>query len=375
VFCGLAAGSKYSVVGVVAFPIGVGFLLALLARIRGKDQWPAFLYFCLALGLLFAPWAVRNTLYQGNPVFPLAYATLGGETMDDEFHRFMQVTTDATWPEELEQLRRLPPGPQQIEEGWTILTRKEVLPTLFIALLIPLLLGGLDRRMSAAYGVVLLGWLAWVTLSRPLPRYLVPLYPAMVGLFLLAFARIRWRAVVRIGTGLLAVLLVNHFLTFGEFIARLPSAPGYLSSHYLAPEGFLFRSLPHLEAINFLNRSVSRKQTRVLFVAEARGYGCKVPYDLNTVYDRAILLQVVGQDTRPERWPELLRQAGYTHLLFNPIELARYRRTFEASGWKEGQRIEAVMNLLEQGGGLRPLFATAPTSDGRIQVYAILPGG
>ena len=117
--------------------------------------------------------------------------------------------------------------------------------------------------MTAAYVVILLGWLIWVTLSRPLARYLVPLYPAMAGLFLLAFDKVRWRPVVRIGWGLLAIVLVHHFLTFSDFVARLPNAPRYLTSHYLAPEGFVFRSLPHLEAIAFLNRSVSRHGTVV----------------------------------------------------------------------------------------------------------------
>lgn len=375
VFCGLAVGSKYSAVGVVALPLGLGLLLSLAAGLRERKQWPILIYFGVAVGLLWMPWGVRNALYQGNPVFPLAYSVFGGKTMDEELHRFMKETTDATWPEELEQLRRLRPGPEQMEQAWGILTGRQVIPTLFLVLFVPLLLGGMERRLALASIVILLGWLVWVTLSRPLPRYLVPLYPAMAGLFLLALDKVRRRALVRIGWALLGVILAHHFLSFGDFIARLPNAPRFVSSRHSVSEGFLFGSLPHLEAIDFLNRNLSRTNAKVLFVAEARGYGCEVPYELNSVYDRAILLQIIGSESRPERWAGLLREAGYTHLLYNPIELHRYRRTFEASGWNEGERTREVMSRLEQTGGLRPLFATPPTPSGRITVYEIVAGG
>ena len=113
----------------------------------------------------------------------------------------------------------------------------------------------------------------------------------------------------------------------------------------------------------------------LLFVAEARGYGCEVPYDLNTVYDRAILLQVIGDTTSRHTWPRQLRAAGYTHLLYNPIELDRYRKTFEAEGWKEGARVEQIMEVLEQSGGLQLIFTTHPTPAGQVKVYEIrVPG-
>ena len=73
-------------------------------------------------------------------------------------------------------------------------------------------------------------------------------------------------------------------------------------------------------------------------MAEARGFGCEVPYELNTVFDRCLLLQIIGGEPDAARWPALLREAGYTHILYNSIELNRYRAAFEISGWSEGPR-------------------------------------
>ncbi len=371
VFCGLAVGSKYSALGVLAIPLALGILLSLLARVRQKAQWRILLYFALAVLVLFSPWAVRNLLYQGNPVFPLGYGLFGGKTMDDEINAFMKVTTDATWPEEVAELVSMDSFLRRLSHLWFILTRREEIPTLFLFLCIPLLALAKERRDMIGALVLLLGWMVWLFLSRPLARYLVPLYPPMAGLLLLTLGRIRRQVTVRVAWALLALLLVGNFLRLSVLPAQLPGAPRYLSRQ-VSRERFLFGPLPHFEAIEFLNQRLHSDAVRVLFVAEARGYGCKVPYDLNTVYDRAILLQVIGEEQRAELWPRLLRNAGYTHLLYNPIELRRYRRTFESSGWKEGERLERVMQSLERTRGLRLLFLTHPTPAGQLRVYEIV---
>jgi len=371
VFTGLAVGGKYSCVGIVAIPVFAGMAASLTLKPRVKRPWLHLLAAATVVLLLFAPWAIRNTLFQGNPVFPLAYETFGGRTLDSEFHQFMVVTTDATWPEEAAQLAQLDSITGKGLQVWKILTQEQLLPTILLLLLLPVLLGRSDRREKILYFTLLLGWLIWITLSRPLPRYLVPLYPAIAALMMMALRRISRKDFRRAAYGAIVLVLLANGSSLAALMAQLPKAPRYLARQ-VSREELLFSGLPHFEAIEYLNRVLQSHEAKVLFVAEARGYGCKIPYALNSVYDRSILLQVIGDEPAVEKWPSRLRKAGYTHLLYNPLELQRYITTFESSGWKEGRIIREVMERLEQSGGIDRLYATRHTQAGQIKVYQIL---
>src|SRR5262249_5455927 len=63
---GFACGFKYTAIPTVALPMLVAWLIA------GRARLPAALAFTIASAAAFAPWAIRNTINTGNPVFPLA---------------------------------------------------------------------------------------------------------------------------------------------------------------------------------------------------------------------------------------------------------------------------------------------------------------
>jgi hypothetical protein len=369
VFCGLAAGCKYSAIGLLAAPLFVGVALQLfLSKKSPQIMLRRASLFLLIIAAVFLPWAVKNLIYQGNPVFPLGYGLFGGETMDDSIHRFMVVSTDATWREELAELQNtgLPFG--WIAGLWHILTQGQILLTAFLILSPWLLLKSSRRELRITTLAALPGWLVWWTLSRPLPRYLVLLYPVMIVLIFDYLSGLRSRWPSRILWVLTAGWAFFCFIGLGALPAQMPGAIQYHSRSW-SREEFLFRGLPHFEAIARVNM-LPRDSSRVLFVAEARGYGCKVPYTLSTVYDSSVLLRIIQGP--PEDWPEQLRKAGFTHLLFNEIELNRWRRTFEPFGWDEGQTIKESMQRLKKTGRLRLLHATKSTPAGRVEVWEVV---
>jgi hypothetical protein len=86
VFCGLALGTKYNGLGVLFLhTLFVGFISARKASAAGEQAETAAApatapkmhpLVCLALyagvaALVFSPWAVRNVIWKGNPVYPL----------------------------------------------------------------------------------------------------------------------------------------------------------------------------------------------------------------------------------------------------------------------------------------------------------------
>ena len=71
---GGACAAKYLSVGFVAAPIGIMMLIFSLKSRRRLSHLP--LVAAVAL-MLFAPWGIRNAIYTGNPVFPLATKLLG----------------------------------------------------------------------------------------------------------------------------------------------------------------------------------------------------------------------------------------------------------------------------------------------------------
>jgi hypothetical protein len=374
VFCGLAVGCKYSAIGIVAFPVGMGLVAGLALAKAPWKEWRAVIYFGLAAACLFTPWAIRNAVYQGNPVFPLAYSIFGGKTMDGEIAQFMKVTTDATWPEDFQQAVSAPSISEKGKALRFALTQNEPLPGFFLVLLIPLLLSGGDKRWRAMAALVALIWLIWLFLSRPIPRYLLPAYPCMIAVLLLAWEGSWWKLIQKTVQAILLLTMLYSLRGIPAIAAQLPNPFDYMTGR-LSREEILFRGLPHFQALEYLNRSVDPARGKVLLVAEARGYGCKVPYDLNSVYDHAILLELLGGESDASRWANILRAQGYTHLLFNQIELARYRAAFEAEGWKEGGEIEKTMALLDRAPGFELVFATPSTPMGRIAVYRIEVNG
>lgn len=68
VAAGLACGCKYTAIPMVAAPLLTAAIVVGLKR----KSWIIPTAFALGAALAFAPWTIKNTVFTGNPVFPLA---------------------------------------------------------------------------------------------------------------------------------------------------------------------------------------------------------------------------------------------------------------------------------------------------------------
>lgn len=79
---GFSGGCKYTALAlVVAAP---AFLLIWATPGRVAQRAAAAVLFLCAAGAAFAPWAIRNVAFTGNPVYPFAYGWFGGRAWSDE---------------------------------------------------------------------------------------------------------------------------------------------------------------------------------------------------------------------------------------------------------------------------------------------------
>jgi hypothetical protein len=73
---GAAVSAKYLALATVAAPLGIGALV--LTRGRFRTALPSLLLLVLGAALIVAPWAARNAIWNGNPVYPYFQEALGG---------------------------------------------------------------------------------------------------------------------------------------------------------------------------------------------------------------------------------------------------------------------------------------------------------
>lgn len=99
IFAGFAAGTKIIAVPmlIVALPIAIvlsAFIRRTAESIRMKRLIPGCGAFVLAATLTVSPWLVRNLIWTGNPMFPVAMSTLGhGNFSPQQVERFRTAHT------------------------------------------------------------------------------------------------------------------------------------------------------------------------------------------------------------------------------------------------------------------------------------------
>jgi 4-amino-4-deoxy-L-arabinose transferase-like glycosyltransferase len=79
-FVGCAASCKYTALVMLGLPLGA----AVLRMVWSQRSLRSVVIFGLGVLLFFGPWLVRNAVWTGNPVYPLAYSIFGGTNWSPE---------------------------------------------------------------------------------------------------------------------------------------------------------------------------------------------------------------------------------------------------------------------------------------------------
>ncbi|QDT63049.1 hypothetical protein [Calycomorphotria hydatis] len=340
--CGIAC--KYPGLVQVAFPAGV--LLVGLCYWRNRSaisvQQLVMTVVLFSLGVLitFGPWALKNLMETGNPVYPLVYSLMGGADWD--------AALDAKWKSAHSpphhHLMAVMNDLQSIALGSTWQTC-----TAFLFLPLACLWTGEKKRASIfLLGGVLYLFLAWWVLTHRIDRFWVPMMP-LVTILSAAGAVWVWDHLSRYAViCILAIVLPFNLAVVTSGLC----GPNYFLADLAAAKEMAASTAPGIQKMNELLPEGSK----VLLVGEAQIFDAEFPLDYNTVFDQSIFEKWTGEiilGEPLEKWPlrsaeeirETFQRNGITHVYVNWVEILRYRTTYGYTPYVTPERFEELQRL------------------------------
>ena len=319
---GLAVGAKYTAIGTVAIPIAAA-AVALHRPWRANKGWKQ-LFWGGSLALFaslaaFTPWAVRNLIAVGNPLFPFA---------NGPFKAILKVPFEtaerySAW------LSGFDFSVGHIVEGLdfgTFAGQMDGFPTigllyLGLFLLVPVCWRRLDPKLRAPFLVgVIAGFAFWIV-NLHVHRYVVPVLVPAAALIGSALAVTFDGASRRTRVGLISLLAVAVSWNLSTSVSR---------------EGLdrLGATLGVVDDEEILNRWVSSQiafdavrslpeNSRIHLVAEARALGFERPVDIEHPFGTPFILELARQSQDPGEMAAALSASGVTHVLTNRWEALR----------------------------------------------------
>jgi 4-amino-4-deoxy-L-arabinose transferase-like glycosyltransferase len=366
-FAGLAYGTKF--VGVIFAVLLPGLLLAAqAARRSGPGAMPRAappVLFLLGAFVTALPWFLKNALFTGNPVYPALNGLFGAAGWGPEQAEMLIASAHASWlvaPSWREYLLL----PWYLAVGGFDLGAGAK-PGWFwpFALLCSAVLALRDDRWKTRLLVTLMGSfvLLWAA-TFWMARFLLP----ASGLAAIAIALVLsehlpaplWN---RAGTAFIALLvLFNAVILFQDTPTRQSFRPSLGLQSGAAYLRGLLRSYPAVEHIN----TTLPRDARVLILGESRVAYLQRDYVYQTVFDRPLIDDILGESFSPEEMTAALRKEGLTHVLVNVRELERLERWRRSHGFSD-VKLRLFLDYLEDHG--RPLLA------GNRVFLLELPGG
>ncbi|MGQ9592736.1 MAG: hypothetical protein ACUVYA_20860, partial [Planctomycetota bacterium] len=338
-FAGVAAGCKYT----------AGFqgilLLAAVVFERRKDGLRACASSSAAVasgvGLLAAPWLVRNLALTGNPVYPFFYDVFGGKSWDAERAHVLSLFLsewgkgDGLWDTLVLPWRLTVSGRFFSQEGFD-----GVIGPVFLAGVPFLLLG---MRLSREYRTVALFALAWSAFWIATTRQVRFLLPAaacaasLLGAAVPGAVRSRGlRAAAAASFG--AAFALDVLIVAVYFAAHCPLAVVL----GVEPESsYLRREIPggDYPVFEHIERELPRESHILLGSMGNPGFLVKRRYTADALFENRTLARVLDESPDPDRVLDGFRARGFTHLAF------RFDCAFEET--KSGLSIEQRRRLAE----------------------------
>ncbi len=384
-FAGLSCGFKYTAVAMIAIPLFI--VLCMLAferrRTRTRDvaenedlRVPASLaprraraiphpaVFLLGTLITFSPWLIKNTAMTGNPVFPLAYDSLGareGVWTDSLAKRWQQghqvEAKDAPWKARLGRFKERILLDRRL--GWWL-----------IALSLPILFSTARSRLDLGlFMMFVLQALVWLVFTHLFARFaVVMLIPLCVlgGRSVLVSPHRMYRGAVFF---LVAAVVVFNIVSAGSIYAdELVRKNSNIHGHV---EWFYRDCDPDSTVAGYLRQRLGTED-RILMVGEARAFYMPNNIDYCVVFNRNPLAEAVAGAESPEDVIQWFNSMGYTHVLVFWDEMRRLRNTY---GFWEEITSELVSELETVGlGVIKNFYAHAARPYATLyEVRAMLP--
>jgi len=339
-FCGSILAIKYT--GIIFFlaPLTIFIFINYLKQkksVRYAISRPA-LFVIISL-LVASPWFIKNLIYTGNPVFPIAYRQLGGNNWGEfeakRFKKHHQV--------DLTNFKKMIEAPKKIISG------QEGKIGIIILLFLPFLFfikNPLPQiKCFALYSIFY--FLVWTIFTHHMPRFLIPALPVLsilAGYSILYFLNIRkyigYTMIAFLAIGLIfnsARLLYQFSVVHPlQFISGKDSKTEYLSK--------LFYLYPAIDVIN----TYLPEDSKILFIAEARTFYCEKDFVANTPLDKNIIVEIANKSKGAKDILNALQDMGITHILYNFTEAKRISFSYNSFNWVDPKAQENYMNFMEK---------------------------
>ncbi|MGH9649610.1 MAG: hypothetical protein ACRD3I_03965, partial [Terriglobales bacterium] len=308
------------------------------------------------------PWWVRAFRHTGDPIYPMAYKVLGGDSWTAENHaRVIGDVAKSAFDMELSGLLRLPLDLVRHPEyfgaaadlGIVALFATAATLTWPIVTRLTRCEPGLVRMsdsLAAFVGVAGLAWLATSTTTRFFAPALVLGLTAVAGAVQTLSRRGQvWALLLMLAAGVSGTwrFLDQHTTVFSSAGVALGRES---ADHYLS------RQLDHYRAARYVLERLP-SDAKVLFIGETRTYYFFCDAVAPSAYDRHPLRQWVEESASPEALAKRLAHEGISHVVLNIREFNRLRKSYGLLAFTGSDAATKDRRLKELPRRLRLLFS------------------
>jgi hypothetical protein len=305
VMAGLACGVKYTAAPmvIIAFVLAVAFVALMGRQLR---RWiKPLLAFGIVASAVFSPWLIRNVVWTGNPVFPLAMSQLGRGHFD---------------PIQVERFRIAhSPPPDQNPLGARVQRAARVIfgdwqygyvlwPLAAVALVLAWRRN--EARLIAVYLLVVL--VIWIGFTHLLGRFYVLTLPVAA----MSIGAVRWRGWA---PAVSLVAVVAAFVTFGLVNTPLESFAQLARQGFFGLDDLSYMVPPELGEMD-------RSDIPVSLMGDAEGFLYRIPskrLHYRTVFDLPGKAEDIYQ-----AWLGMPKDQVKGLVVINPMEVERLSKTY-----------------------------------------------
>ena len=347
IFCGFASGVKYT--GIIPLLVITAILFYFYIKHKKYTLKEIFIFVGICF-LIFSPWAIRNIINTGNPVFPFFTKIFGyGKIpiIEISVKNYFSILEEYSIKNDV--LKEFFYSPFNFSK---ILSKfgsgADVLGTFGWALfflIFPLVvfIKKLEFPVGLLSSYLILHFSIWFFTAFVL-RFLLPIIPIFAiicSYIILTVIRKKFFLVAPFTIFLAVFYTVSNLYIY--FYVQSVIQPWEVALGFESKEEYLTRKLKYspYPVFKFINMNLP-DDSKILFIGETRGFYCKRNYIAENVCIPNIITEVLNEAKKPEEVNSYLKNIGFTHILFNKNEAERISsyETFKLNNagekiWKE----------------------------------------
>lgn len=322
IFAGIALGCKYT----------AGYAIVPLLLIGMYLYRKKIILWALVTLSVFSPWMVKNFVFTFNPIFPFLYSVfnskfspLGINAIADKYFQAalseykIKIANPSEWlnfPKLLLcQIPRYGGGYDVLGcVGWQFLF---FTPLVFF-------IKERDKKKLTLLAIIMfylyMFFIEWFLTAQVL-RFAYPLLPIMCCVVIYSLSKLPYKMIKYILSFSLALFVVLNFNIFFNIVDVL--SPYQVVLGIEDKHTYLSKKLNYYEAFMFINKNLE-EDSKILFIGEQRGYGCKRDYIPTSIYQYDVITRIFNTKVIEEIYSHFVK-SNITHILINYPELLRLK--------------------------------------------------